>query len=364
MKQTSNPLRARLIQPMDVSADELTAWNDWRGQDEALQSAYFHPGFTQAVAAVRDDVELAIFEDQHGLAGFFPFQRHRLNFGRPVGGRLSDFHGVIVRPELTISAQTLLQECHLAAWDFTHLPVHQRAILPDKQKVEASPYIDISNGFDAYQDERRQAGSKTIKNTQRKARKLGREVGTIRFESHVADRALLQTLMDWKSKQYQRTGVRDVFSFSWTVALLERLLACQTESFSGRLSALYAGDHLIALHFGMQTQTVLHFWFPVYDTQFEKYSPGLVLLLEIIADAAARGMRRIDLGKGEEDFKLSLKSGCIDVATGSIERESMLGNARRCWRQTSNWLKVSPWGAPVRASARFVRPLREWLSFR
>lgn len=358
------PLQTRLIKPAELTDDDLAAWHNWRMQSDALQSACFHPSYIQTIGAVRSDVEVAVISDHHGPAAYFPFQRNRLNFARPAGGRLSDFHGVIARPGFRLSAQELLEGCGLAAWDFTHLPVEQTALLPPTAKGEPSPYIDISQGFDAYVEDRWAAGSKIIVTTQRKARKMEREVGPLRFDSHVADLELLKTMMAWKSHQYQRTGFGDVFSFPWTVALLERILDQQTESFSGRLSSLHAGDRLIAIHFGMQTETVFHYWFPAYSIEFEKYSPGLVLLLEIIADAASRGIRRIDLGKGQEEFKHSMKSGSIDVAVGSLERETMIGSVRRRWRQTRDWLKVSPWGAPVRASARFVRPLREWLSFR
>jgi CelD/BcsL family acetyltransferase involved in cellulose biosynthesis len=363
MKQTSSK-PVRVVAPAELTEGELDLWKQWLSEDDVLRSPCFHPEFTRAIAAVRNDVRVAVLGDGDGPAAFFPFQHGRLGFGRPVGGRLCDFHGVITRPGFEFPANEFIRRAGLVAWDYTHLPVTLTAFAPHHVAVEPSGYLDLSRGFDAYVEERRQSGSKTIAKQQRKTRKMERELGPLRFEPDVADPEMLRTMMDWKSNQYWRTGIGDVFSFDWVVALLNRLHAMRTAEFRGKLSALYAGDNLLALHFGMQTETVLHYWFPVYDPAFQEFSPGIAMLLEIARDADDAGIRRIDLGKGNEDFKTSLRSAAFDVAAGSVGGGGMIGGARQCWSRTRNWLKSSPLGAPARASARLVRPLREWLSFR
>ena len=73
----------------------------------------------------------------------------------------------------------------------------------------------------------------------------------------------------------------NVFAFPWTRALLDRIFACRGEAFAGELSALYAGDRLAAVHFGMRSYGVLHLWFPSYDADLAKFSPGLIHDLEL-----------------------------------------------------------------------------------
>ena len=51
--------------------------------------------------------------------------------------------------------------------------------------------------------------------------------------------------------------------------------------FQGVLSGLYIGEKLVAAHFGMRSRRVLHWWFPAYDPELGKYSPGAQLLLEL-----------------------------------------------------------------------------------
>lgn len=364
MKAATKEINIRLTKPHNLSDDELAAWTQWHQADPLLWSPYFHPGFTQAVASIRNDVEVAVLEDADGLAGFFPFQRSGFGFGRQVGGRLCDFQGVITRPGFVFDADELIRNCRLSAWDFTHLLADQPGFSRYCQHVESSPYLDLSNGYDEYVEERRQAGSTTIKQTLRKVRKIERELGPLRYNLTVTDPDMLATMMEWKSRQYLLTGYSDVFAYAWTVELIKKLHQTCTPEFGGRLSTLYAGDTLIALHFGMFSRDVLHYWFPVYDPAYGKYSPGLILVLEMAREAAGLGRKRLDLGKGQEEFKHSLKSGETNVAMGSVEIGPVLRNVRRCWRNTRVWLKTSPIGAPARATARLMRPLRDWLAFK
>ena len=170
--------------------------------------------------------------------------------------------------------------------------------------------------------------------------------------------------MRLKSQQYQRTKLLDVFRISWIVKLLDRIRAQQTDDFSGVLSALYIDDQLAAAHFGMRSANVLHYWFPVYDQELQKYSPGLILLVELARFAAAAGIHRIDLGKGSDRFKQSFMSGAISVAEGSVECWPVSKAIRQNWRRTCEWMKTSPLRGQVDLPLRVTRPMRQWLTFR
>jgi len=49
------------------------------------------------------------------------------------------------------------------------------------------------------------------------------------------------------------------------VALLERVHRHSSDRMTGVLSALWAGDRLAAVHLGMRSPKVLHFWFPTFN---------------------------------------------------------------------------------------------------
>lgn len=336
----------------------LARWRALQAGDPALASPYFCPEFTQAVAAVRDDVYVSVIADAGQVVGFFPHQRGRFGAGTPAGGRLSDFHGLIGPADLPLDAEALLRGCGLTTYDFHYLVATQRVFSAGQALVGDSHYIDLSAGFPAYLDQLRAGGSGLPKDFGYKQRKLGREVGPLRFTPHEPDPAPLRQLIAWKRAQYQRAGLVDVFAFDWTRALLERLHAMQTAEFGGMLSTLHAGDALVAVHFGMRSQSVWNWWFPRHDERFARYSPGILLRLLAAERAAAFGVTRIDLGQGDDDtYKPRLRSGGIAVAAGTVERASWSVALRHARQNLEAAVRRSPLMPLVRIPGRVLKRL-------
>jgi CelD/BcsL family acetyltransferase involved in cellulose biosynthesis len=200
----------------------------------------------------------------------------------------------------------------------------------------------------------------------RKARKAAREVGPLRFQAHSASREVFQTLIDWKSAQYRRSAKVNIFSYGWPTTVLERIVHETSGAFGGMLSVLHFGDHLAAIALHLRSHTVLHSWFPTYNPAFSKYSPGLILQVELAKLAESLGIRRIDLGKGPERYKRSLASGTLAVAEGSVDVRPTAARLKGCCLQMRHKVLASPLRKPargvVRAGARLFPPLSHWLS--
>jgi CelD/BcsL family acetyltransferase involved in cellulose biosynthesis len=123
------------------------------------------------------------------------------------------------------------------------------------------------------------------------------------------------------------------------------------------LSLLYAGERLVAGHFGMRGQSVWHYWFPAYDPKMAKYSPGLILLLKMAEHAPSLGVRTIDLGKGMSLYKQRLMNASVPLASGRVE--SPWRSIRRQMRRNLRSLVAnSPLGKPVRDALNSLRELR------
>ena len=75
-----------------------------------------------------------------------------------------------------------------------------------------------------------------------------------------------------------------------------------------------------ALHFGVTSKTCLVSWLPCInpDPAFARYSPGGLLMYRLAETAADKGIRIIDLGRGENQTKIRLANDTIDMAIGSI----------------------------------------------
>jgi len=344
--------------------EHVQLWSHLQQTNPSLASPYFRPEFTMAVASVRGDVYVAMLEEAGETVGFFPFQRSRLGVGRPVGGALSDYHGVVAGPDCAWNAAELVRACRLRVWDFDHVPLSQAPLRPHRTAERHSPIMDLSDGYEAYVRGRSEAGSREIRQTQRKRRKLEREVGPIRFEPQVRDRAVLAKLLEWKSAQYRRSGLVNIFAFRWAVRLLERLLDTYGSGFAGMLSALYVNDHLAAAHMGMRSASVWHYWFPSYDQALGKYSPGLVLLLEMARHAETMGLGVIDLGKGESRYKRSLMSNAVPLMEGSVEVSAAAAGVRRLRTTVEDFLRRGPLAAPASIPGGLVLRAERWLRFR
>jgi CelD/BcsL family acetyltransferase involved in cellulose biosynthesis len=341
--------------PLELSGAELERWRELQASNPALASPFFCPEFTLLVGRARGDVRVGVLEQGGSIAGFFPFQRDVLGGGRPAGWGLSDHQGLVAAPDTRVDPHALLRACGLRTWEFDHLDARQATFAAHASRLQASPYLDLSDGFDAYAAGRRRAGVGELRNTERKLRKLARAHGPVTFDAHVAGRAELTLLLAWKAAQYARTGAADLLARRWMRQVIEEAHATSAPGFSGVLSVLRVDGRPVAAHLGLRSSRVWHWWLPAYDPAFAPYSPGLLLLLCAAREAQALGVTTIDLGKGDARYKSSLMSGALTVAEGSVERTSVAAAWSRLRRGTRSLARRSGLGASLRRAARSLR---------
>jgi len=325
-------VRISVARPDELGPRELSRWLDLQRRDPGLANPFLSAPFALAVARARANCLVAVLTDDQGPVGFLPYERRPLGVGRAVGAGVSDCQGLVHAPGLDWEPRALLRSCDLAVWEFDHLLACQAPFKPYHVVAERSPVLDLSQGYRHYLDGRRPTTRKLVKSTLYKERKLAREVGEVRFEYDARDPAALRALMGWKSSQYRRTGRYDRFAKGWIVQLAEELYQTRSSEFAGVLSVLYAGGRPVAAHFGIRSDTVLSWWFPAYDVDCSKYSPGLVLLLRLAEAAAGAGIAQLDLGKGHERYKESFKTADVAIAEGWVERPSAGAALRRAQR--------------------------------
>ncbi|MER7207602.1 GNAT family N-acetyltransferase [Streptosporangium sp. NPDC000239] len=311
-----------VVRPGDLGESEISRWRELQGADPSLDNPFLSVEFALAMGRLRDYVRVAVIQDGGRTVGFFPYERHNFGIGKPLGGFLTTCHGLISVPDLVLDAKQLLRACKLSVFDFDHLVAGQPTFAEHQSDVRPAPVMDLSSGFDSYIDQVKQNSPKNYKTVRYKERKLGREQGEIRFEWDSTDPATLRTLLNWKSDQYRRTGRVDRFAQPWIVRLLDEMHAMRSESFSGVLTMFYAGDTPVAGHFGLRTAHTLVGWFPAYDTEYARYSPGITHHLHMAEHAAGSGLRQVDMGKGGREYKSWLKSGDLYVAEGRVSRPS------------------------------------------
>jgi CelD/BcsL family acetyltransferase involved in cellulose biosynthesis len=135
-------------------------------------------------------------------------------------------------------------------------------------------------------------------------------------------------MIAWKRAQYRASGQTDIFQAAWTEALLRSLFVRNEPEFGGAFFTLHVDGKLAAAHFALRQGPVLHAWFIAHDEAFARYSPGVILINEILKWAPGHGVRELDLGPGDYRFKQSLANVKRDVAHGYIGRPSAAALAR------------------------------------
>ncbi|MGW5848759.1 GNAT family N-acetyltransferase [Streptomyces sp. NPDC055254] len=326
-----------------MSPTDVAVWGELRAGTAPVANPFMSPEFCQAVGRVRPGARVAVVREDGEPAGFFPFERGRWGRGRAIGLGVSDCQGAVLRPGLHLDPHELLRASSLAVWEYNHLESGQDLFLPFATGRFASPVLDLTGGYAHYQDLLRTRSRTFLKSTLAQDRRLGRQVGPLKFVFDERSPAALRTLMAWKSAQYRRTGRRDRFAQDWILNLVRILADTTAPDCSGVLSVLYAGDRPVSAHFGLRSRTVLSCWFPAYDRNFAKFSPGLVLHLRMIEAAAAAGIDMLDFGRGDAAYKDSLKTRELMVHEGALLRPRP-GAA-------VHWLSREP----SRAVRRFVR---------
>jgi CelD/BcsL family acetyltransferase involved in cellulose biosynthesis len=322
-------MEVTVVAPEGLTAADVSAWLALQAA-HARTSPFLSPFWVQACAAVAgpDQAGARIVRLHEGgePVGFLPV-RVRAGTAGPVGAPMCDYQGVVGAPDLEVDPQRLLRALRVGRLDFSSLLADQRAFAAGVRGVAPSQVIDLSDGYDAYAAARRAAGTDILQDTAKKRRKLEREQGAAVFAAS-RDLADFEALIAWKRAQYHASGQPDIFQAGWTEALLRSLFQRREPPFGGAFFTLHVDGKLAAAHFALRQGGVLHAWFIAHDEAFARYSPGVILINEILKWAPAEGVREIDLGPGDYRFKHSLANVKRDVAHGYIGRPSAAALAR------------------------------------
>lgn len=351
-------MQMHCVAPANLTAEERAAWAGLHAVDPLYGSPFYHPGYTEIMSRHRPGVEVGVWKERGASVGFFPFERAPRGRGRPIGGRFTDYHGPILAAGHAWDARELVRACGLVDWRFTHLASGTPGFEPFGWVPSSSPILDLSGGYAAYAEGRQQAGSHLLRQVSRKARKLEREHGPLRFVWAENSPALMNQLCAWKAEQRRRTRTPNILDEAWARATVEDLRHTDTPDLGGVLSALYVGDAVAAVHFGLRAATTLHWWFPAYDGRWAPYSPGLILLVELARACADRGIVRLDLGKGQEAYKDGFASGAVPLVEGSVDLRPLAAGCLRGALALRERLRGSLLHKPLKAAKASLRSWR------
>lgn len=310
------------IRPEQLDGELARLWRQFRDADPVFRSPYFDLRYVRAAGEFAPGAEIAVISRGGVVDGLLAFQR-RGRLIQPVAAPLTDYHGLLARPGADIDLGVVTAALGARRFRFSGLA---GARAPRGAATRMAMTADLSAGFDAYLAGRR---SDFLKDKRRRARRLAEDHGAVTFDLSDDGEEALDFILRLKRDQMRRSGQHDVFSSPWILSFVNALAARGEADFGLRFASLRAGGRLVAAELGLQSGGAYHLWFPVYDPQFARYSPGALMTLETLRVLAGEGVQVVDFGPAGEAYKRDFATPGARVWEGDVTNGGWVEAVRR-----------------------------------
>ena len=351
-------MRFEMVRPRDLGPAELAAWDELRAADPALANPFFSHQFAQIVDAHRPDVRTLVIEDGREIAGFLTVQRPSTQAAMTLGAPIGDYFAVIGGRDMDLDPRRLAQGLRVGRIDFanslaSHAPMAR--LHRDESEILKTDLRDAA-GLEALL-----SGSRNVKQSFKKERKLAEDHGEVTFEAFDRNIDDYSALIAMKTAQYAGRKVPDILHRPWVARTLSDIFASTDPEACGPLFTLKAGGRTVAAIFCFASKEVLHPWFPAYDPEFARYSVGLIAWRRMVEAAQGRGFREIDMGPGDYAYKRLFANATAQVGHGFVPGRGWVSSGLR----TAQWsLEAAAGVLPGERLRTLPGRARRWIDLR
>lgn len=336
---SSDGLHAEIKRPSELTAGERADWVEMQRLTPHLRRAFFSHGFALACEQGSDLARVALIRDRsNAVVAALPFQfedawSRRLGVAQRMGDALADHCGVIARPGFRIAPARLMELARIGVLFLDHLGDGQAAFGLVASRTRPGHVIELPEGSAAYFANLAAVNRSFLQDTERRLRRLEKEFGSPQFSLTAnPDEAAVWSLLEAKRAQYSRTGAGDPFAEPKYVNVVRALVAGRYPDCVPVLTQLSAGGKVLAQHLGLLHDGNLSYWFPVYDREAQKVSPGRMLMWHTLRAADAHGIRLIDRGEGDSQAKRDFSTGVRQFGVVNLQAAGWRGYAARGWQ--------------------------------
>jgi CelD/BcsL family acetyltransferase involved in cellulose biosynthesis len=323
-------MRVTTVRPGDLGPDEAETWATFQRSSPLMLSPYLSLTFAQIVGSARPNARIAVVEDAGQIVAFLAYEPTSMKLAEPIGYPMNDLQGII-SADTEIDARSIIRKAGLRGWRFYYTPAQHRPLIPHhySDTTVQCALIDLSEGYQSWISGHSKSGTKRVAE---KRRSLQRHVGPVSLLWNSSRPEHLGQLLEWKTGKH--SWMRRMFADDPSaIRIVEDMAAASSPDCSGVVSVLRAGDHTVAVHLGLQGPRGLSSWFPSYDSELSRFSPGLMMWYPIAEEAANRGVMLIDFGYGQHDYKFRLANGSYPVAGGAVWASQIEEVARGAYRR-------------------------------
>ena len=323
-------MHVTVARPEELGPSEARRWAEFQQVSPIMSNPFLSLSYARAIGRARPNARVAVVEEGSKIEAFLPYELTCRGIGGPLGGPMTGLDG-IVSSGAALDMRAVVRMASLRGWRFFHAPAEQRAL--NRYRYGYSYHgnavfiINLTDGYDAYLRSRSRSLTKA---TAKQRQALARQFGPISLEWSSSSREHLHQLFEWKSAQFD--SVREMYSDP-TQRAVEELITADARDCSGIVSVLSAGERMIAVNLYLVGPRYLCGWEVAYDRDFARFSPGTIMFLALVEEAANRGFTWIDLGYGQDHYKQRLANDSYPIAGGAVWASRVEGASRTIYRR-------------------------------
>lgn len=334
-------MKFRLLRPAQMSEDLWEAFAALRDARSIYDDPFFDPVYARLVGGLRDDTRIAFAEEGGVPVGFWAMHRRPGAWARPIGGPFSDWHGPVLSESTDLTPAAFLRGVGLLGMSaFGWMP--QDAASETRLAISGANITDVGQDWSAFLEEQTRRWPKHFKKMRRIERNIERDFSEMEFRFDDRSDETFERLILLKQDQFRRTGRHDVLSPDWVRVLLEQLRVTQGPRFRLRLVSLYFDGQHAASELVLQSDKVMHGWITAFESEFSRYSPGNLLVQNMLETMSREGPSIYDAGPGMDHYKrhysnyqLPTGSGVVRARELAIRPDRLLGQA---WRSGEHYI--------------------------
>ncbi len=347
-------MKFALYHPQDLSVEQWQIYAALRNARPIYDNPFFDPDFARMVGEVREDARIGFASDKEGVFAIWPMHLRPGNWARPIGAPFSDWNGPILSADTKLSAGEILAGFDLSG--FTTQGFMPATGAPLKGLQRAGAHItDLSVGAEVFFAEQLHLWPKHYKKMRRVYRKIDNDFSRMEFNWDDRCPETYNRLIELKQAQFARTGYHDVLKAPWVKGLFQRLKSYEGPRMRTRLISLFYDDRHAASEFNLQSDTIMHGWITAFEQEMKAYSPGNMLIEEMLKRMPGEGLYVYDAGPGLDHYKRHYSNLVVPIDAGVVPGISYglvpSRIAGRAWRLGENIL-------PGKASAIMARARR------
>ena len=259
-----------------------------------------------------------IYKEEESIA-IFPFIVRNTRFSKIlefIGSRQFDYKIPLIKNEYN-TYLNLINIWQLITLNIDHYDVIFFQSLPEKlSSKKPNLFLNLFNSRvymtsyalslpEKIEDKNKIIPKKIIADSKRQIKRL-ENLGTLEFNTIKSDMEYLEAidvLIKYKQDQYRDTGATDIFSNQKIKKFYVSSKNNSLVDLEIKLSVLQLDNKIIAAHWGLTYKNVFYYLIPSYDKSMRIYSPGRLLMNNLIEESINRKFEIFDLTIGAEEYK-------------------------------------------------------------